>query len=99
MKRFRVPWPRVTVYWTDIMGDSGWSEADTPLGCLHVITRGWLLCEKDGVLSVAGSVGRDAHGNWTVSDRNDIPVKVAEVVYETKDHKNKKGSVEDGEQA
>jgi len=95
IKRRKIPWPRVTVRWCDIVGDSAWMSVDAALGTFSVITRGWLIGEKDGVLRVASSVGCDSDGKWSVSDVNAIPASVAEVVFETR-RKKKKGAKEDG---
>jgi hypothetical protein len=73
--RYRVPWPYVEVIWEDAVAhNESWVDiknenVDTEL----VITRGWLVKEKEGYVSIASSVAGEKSGEDQVGNVASIP--------------------------
>jgi len=67
------PFPRVTVFWTDMRGDSGWQDGNDKPDPYRCFTRGWLIHETDEFYVVASTIGKDSNGKLDWCDVNTIP--------------------------
>jgi hypothetical protein len=72
----RVPYKRVTVFWRDIVGDSGWKTGEDNAELGRCYTRGWLVEETSEHYVIASTIAF-VSGDIIYSDTNTIPKSIA----------------------
>lgn len=71
----KIPYPRIRVYWKDILGDSGWADEEEfkKMKPTEPVSDGYLFYKDKNIVLTFGSYDVDSDGKITFGDRNVYP--------------------------